>query len=149
MLFDYGANADFPFAALDTTALMTSAFHGNYEATQLLLGRGADIDAVDKQMSTALGYAFGGRVLCVSFHHHIPHIYCSLLLTAFVITSPCLLSLFLTISPCNIVDSTIFLNSRLFLNIFVQQSAISFPFVLPLSIVSSSVVHYFLLICSC
>ena len=57
---DHGAHVDFPFAALQTTALMTSAFHGNIEAVTLLLTNHANVRALDMQKSTALGYAFGG-----------------------------------------------------------------------------------------
>ena len=60
MLLDHGAHVDFPFAALQTTALMTSAFHGNIEAVTLLLKNQANVRALDMQKSTALGYAFGG-----------------------------------------------------------------------------------------
>ena len=49
------------FAELQTTALMTSSFHGHTEIVRLLLRRGADVKAVDIQSSTALGYAFGGK----------------------------------------------------------------------------------------
>ena len=63
MLLDHGAHVDFPFAALQTTALMTSAFHGNIEAVTLLLKNQANVRALDMQKSTALGYAFGGKEL--------------------------------------------------------------------------------------
>lgn len=61
MLLKHGAHVDFPFAALRTTALMTSAFHGNMEAVTTLLKNGANVRALDMQKSTALGYAFGGE----------------------------------------------------------------------------------------
>ncbi|KAI0228407.1 hypothetical protein LSAT2_021116 [Lamellibrachia satsuma] len=60
VLLKHGAHVDFPFAALRTTALMTSAFHGNMEAVTTLLKNGANVRALDMQKSTALGYAFGG-----------------------------------------------------------------------------------------
>lgn len=49
-----------PFAALNTTALMTSSYHGHTDVVRLLLENKADVHAVDLQQSTALGYAFGG-----------------------------------------------------------------------------------------
>ena len=61
VLLEHGADVDFAFASLNTTALMTSAFHGNIEAVTLLLKNGANVRALDLQKSTALGYAFGGE----------------------------------------------------------------------------------------
>lgn len=60
VLLNNGADVNAPFASLNTTALMTSAFHGHVEIVRLLLGRGADVHLLDLQSSTALGYAFGG-----------------------------------------------------------------------------------------
>ena len=50
-----------PFAALNTTALMTSSYHGHTDVVKVLLEQGANVHAVDLQQSTALGYAFGGK----------------------------------------------------------------------------------------
>ena len=50
------------FANLKTTALMTACFHGHAEIVEILLRNAADVQAVDLQGSTALGYAFGGRL---------------------------------------------------------------------------------------
>lgn len=60
MLLDYGADVNAPFASLQTTALMTSSFHGHVDVVRALLDHGANARAVDTQGSTALGYAFGG-----------------------------------------------------------------------------------------
>jgi len=49
------------FTELRTTALMTSSFHGHSQVVRELLRRGARVQSVDKQGSTALSYAFGGR----------------------------------------------------------------------------------------
>ena len=57
-----GADVNATFAALNTTALMTSSFHGHVDVVRLLLQRGADVSAHDTQLSTALGYAFGGEI---------------------------------------------------------------------------------------
>jgi len=61
MLLDHHANINETFASLQTTALMTSSFHGHEKIVRLLLSRGANPRAVDQQGSTALGYAFGGN----------------------------------------------------------------------------------------
>ena len=61
ILIDNDADVNLPFAALNTTALMTSAYHGHFEIVRLLLQNGAEVQAEDMQKSTALGYAFGGR----------------------------------------------------------------------------------------
>jgi hypothetical protein len=63
MLLDHGANVNETFANLQTTALMTSSFHGHEKIVRMLLSRGANPRAVDMQGSTALGYAFGGMFL--------------------------------------------------------------------------------------
>ena len=60
MLLDYGAEVNATFATLETTALMTSSFHGHSEIVRTLLDHGASAKSVDTQGSTALGYAFGG-----------------------------------------------------------------------------------------
>jgi len=62
MLLDYGAEVNATFATLETTALMTSSFHGHSQIVRMLLDHGANAKAVDTQGSTALGYAFGGSV---------------------------------------------------------------------------------------
>jgi len=49
------------FTELRTTALMTSSYHGHVDMVRELLSRGARVQAVDKQGSTALSYAFGGQ----------------------------------------------------------------------------------------
>lgn len=59
-LLECGADVNVPFAALNTTALMTSSYHGHVDVVKLLLDHGAEVHAVDLQQSTALGYAFGG-----------------------------------------------------------------------------------------
>jgi ankyrin repeat protein len=64
MLLDHGADVNETFASLQTTALMTSSFHGHDKIVRTLLGRGANPKAVDMQGSTALGYAFGGLLYC-------------------------------------------------------------------------------------
>ena len=61
VLLNNGAEVDATFATLNTTALMTSAFHGHTDIVRLLLSRGADVTILDMQQSTALGYAFGGE----------------------------------------------------------------------------------------
>jgi len=63
MLLDYGAEVNSTFATLETTALMTSSFHGHAQIVRTLLDHGASAKAVDSQGSTALGYAFGGTVM--------------------------------------------------------------------------------------
>jgi len=63
MLLDYGAEVNATFATLETTALMTSSFHGHAQIVRTLLDHGASAKAVDSQGSTALGYAFGGMCL--------------------------------------------------------------------------------------
>jgi len=63
MLLDYGAEVNATFATLETTALMTSSFHGHSQIVRTLLDHGASAKAVDTQGSTALGYAFGGTAL--------------------------------------------------------------------------------------
>ena len=60
-----GANVNYRFASLNTSALMTTAFHGHVDILEILLSAGADVKAVDLQQSTALGYAFGGRLYIV------------------------------------------------------------------------------------
>jgi hypothetical protein len=55
-----GADVNFRFASLNSTALMTAAFHGNVGILRMLLSAGANVKAYDLQQSTALGYAFGG-----------------------------------------------------------------------------------------
>jgi ankyrin repeat protein len=55
-----GADVNFRFSSLNTTALMTTSFHGHVDILQMLLDAGADVTALDLQKSTALGYAFGG-----------------------------------------------------------------------------------------
>jgi len=67
MLLDYGAEVNATFATLETTALMTSSFHGHAQIVRMLLDHGASAKAVDTQGSTALGYAFGGIVLIDRF----------------------------------------------------------------------------------
>jgi len=62
MLLDYGAEVNSTFATLETTALMTSSFHGHAQIVRTLLDHGASAKTVDSQGSTALGYAFGGTV---------------------------------------------------------------------------------------
>lgn len=61
VLLDSGADVNSTFAALNTTALMTSSFHGHVDIVRLLLERGADVRMLDTQQSTALGYSFGGK----------------------------------------------------------------------------------------
>ena len=61
MLLDYGAEVNATFAQLETTALMTSSFHGHSQIVRVLLDHGASAKTVDTQGSTALGYAFGGN----------------------------------------------------------------------------------------
>ena len=60
-LLDCGADVNVPFAALNTTALMTSSYHGHTDVVKILLEHNANVHAVDLQQSTALGYAFGGK----------------------------------------------------------------------------------------
>lgn len=60
VLLANGANVNATFASLNTTALMTSAFHGHVDVVRLLLDSGANVRALDRQQSTALGYCFGG-----------------------------------------------------------------------------------------
>lgn len=60
-MLDNNADVNATFATLNTTALMTSAFHGHVDVVRLLLERGADCRMVDLQQSTALGYCFGGE----------------------------------------------------------------------------------------
>ncbi|CAD5120854.1 DgyrCDS9406 [Dimorphilus gyrociliatus] len=60
ILLDYGAEYDFPFAQLKTTALMTAAYHGYTDIVRTFLRAGSNIHAVDLQDSSALGYALGG-----------------------------------------------------------------------------------------
>ena len=60
VLLDHGADVNSTFATLNTTALMTSSFHGHVEVVRLLLQYGSDVRMCDLQQSTALGYAFGG-----------------------------------------------------------------------------------------
>ena len=62
ILLENGANPNATFATLNTTSLMTAAFHGHTEVVKLLLDYGADVCAIDLQQSTALGYAFGGDI---------------------------------------------------------------------------------------
>ena len=61
MLLSHGAKVNGRFTELRTSSLMTSSFHGHGEVVRALLSRGARVHAVDKQGSTALSYAFGGR----------------------------------------------------------------------------------------
>ena len=61
VLLSNGADVNATFASLNTTALMTSAFHGHVDVVRLLLDSGANVRALDRQQSTALGYCFGGR----------------------------------------------------------------------------------------
>ena len=61
ILIENGANVNLPYAMLNTTPLMTAAHHGNADIVKLLLERGANVNAVDLQQSTCLGYAFGGK----------------------------------------------------------------------------------------
>ena len=63
VLIQNGADVNTPFAALNTTALMTSSYHGHVDVVRLLLENGADVQMVDLQQSTALGYSFGGEHL--------------------------------------------------------------------------------------
>ena len=72
MLLDYGAEVNATFAALQTTALMTSSFHGNVNIVRTLLDHGANAKAVDMQGSTALGYAFGGLLIVACFKDTFP-----------------------------------------------------------------------------
>jgi len=60
VLLAHGAKVNGRFTELRTTSLMTSSFHGHGEVVRELLSRGARVQAVDKQGSTALSYAFGG-----------------------------------------------------------------------------------------
>ena len=60
-LIEGGADVNKPFATLNTTALMTSSYHGHVDVVKCLLENGADSGAIDLQQSTALGYAFGGK----------------------------------------------------------------------------------------
>lgn len=48
------------FGSLNTTVLMVASFHGHSKIVEHLLEEGADVNLVDSQGSTALGYAFGG-----------------------------------------------------------------------------------------
>ena len=61
VLLDYGTDVNTTFATLNTSALMTSSYHGHIDIVRELLDRGADVKAVDLQQSTALGYAFGDK----------------------------------------------------------------------------------------
>ena len=69
MLLDYGAEVNATFATLETTALMTSSFHGHSQIVRTLLDHGASAKAVDSQGSTALGYAFGGTASYIGYIH--------------------------------------------------------------------------------
>jgi ankyrin repeat protein len=60
LLVTYGANVNDTFGSLNTTVLMSSSFHGHSKIVEYLLKKGADMNMVDSQGSTALGYAFGG-----------------------------------------------------------------------------------------
>lgn len=61
MLLDNNADINLPYAQNNTTALMTSAYHGHLDIIKLLLQYGADIQAEDILKSNAMGYAFGGK----------------------------------------------------------------------------------------
>jgi len=61
VLLTHGAKVNGRFTELRTSALMTSSYHGHAEVVRELLSRGARVQAVDKQGSTALSYAFGGQ----------------------------------------------------------------------------------------
>lgn len=61
LMLKSGADVNYRFASLNTTALMTTSFHGHVDILQTLLNAGADVKATDLQQSTALGYAFGGE----------------------------------------------------------------------------------------
>lgn len=60
ILLENGAEHDFKFAQLKTTALMTAAYHGHGEIVRMLLRAGSNIHELDLQDSSALGYALGG-----------------------------------------------------------------------------------------
>jgi len=51
--------------------LMTSSYHGHSEMVRELLSRGARVQAVDKQGSTALSYAFGGLCDSQALLYHV------------------------------------------------------------------------------
>jgi ankyrin repeat protein len=61
LLTSYGCNVDDTFGSLNTTALMVASFHGHSKIVQYLLEEGANVNLVDSQGSTTLGYAFGGK----------------------------------------------------------------------------------------
>ena len=63
VLLEYHADVNDTFAGLQTTALMTSSFHGHADVVRVLLDHGASPKTVDVQGSTALGYCFGGTFL--------------------------------------------------------------------------------------
>ena len=41
---------------------MTSSYHGHVDVVRVLLEKEANVHTVDLQQSTALGYAFGGKL---------------------------------------------------------------------------------------
>ena len=61
ILLENGADVNSTFASLNTTALMTSCYHGHVDVVKLLIKFGGNVNALDSQQSTALGYAFGGN----------------------------------------------------------------------------------------
>jgi len=60
MLLDHGAEVNATFQMLETTALMTSSFHGHARIVRMLLHHGASAQAVDREGSTVLEYALEG-----------------------------------------------------------------------------------------
>ena len=62
LLMECGADVNMPYSSLNTTPLMTSAYHGHYDIIRFLLQGGADVHAEDIQGSNAIGYAFGGKL---------------------------------------------------------------------------------------
>lgn len=54
---------------------MTSSFHGHSEIVRLLIKKQANVNAIDVQGSTALGYAFGGEFLFNDNFYFIYFIY--------------------------------------------------------------------------
>jgi len=63
MLLDCGAEVNATFWTLEMTALMTSSSHGHARIVRMLLCHGASAQAVDREGSNALGYAFEGIML--------------------------------------------------------------------------------------
>jgi len=63
VLLAHGAKVNGRFTELRTTSLMTTSFHGHSDVVRELLSHGARVQAVDKQGSTALSYAFGGEYI--------------------------------------------------------------------------------------